>query len=74
MSRVMRFVDTNIFLRFMLNDIPEQANACESLFRKVVAGEETIFTTAMVMAEVVWVLASYYGLSLRQTLRPFEGT
>ena len=58
----MRFVDTNIFLRFLVNDDPVQADACEALFRKAVAGEETLFTSEMVIAEIIWVLESYYNL------------
>ncbi len=59
----MRFVDTNVFLRFLLNDDPEKADACEMLFRRAINGEESLFTTEMVMAELVWVLESYYELS-----------
>jgi len=59
----MRFVDTNVFLRFLLNDDPEKADACEMLFRRAIEGEESLFTTEMVMAEIVWVLESYYELS-----------
>ena len=59
----MRFVDTNIFLRFLVNDIPQQADACEAIFRRAVAGEEALYTTDMVIAEIVWVLESYYDLS-----------
>jgi len=58
----MRFVDTNIFLRFLVNDIPQQADACETIFKKAVAGEEAVYTTDMVIAEIVWVLESYYKL------------
>jgi len=59
----MRFVDTNIFLRFLVNDIPEQADGCEAIFRKAIVGEEALYTTDMVIAEIVWVLESYYELS-----------
>lgn len=58
----MRFVDTNIFLRFLVNDDPVQADACEALFRKAIEGEESLFTSEMVIAEIVWVLESYYNL------------
>ncbi len=58
----MRFVDTNVFLRFLVNDIPQQADACEAIFRRAVAGGEILYTTDMVMAEIVWVLESYYEL------------
>lgn len=58
----MRFVDTNIFLRFLINDDPRQADACEALFRRVIEGRERLYTTDMVIAEIVWVLESYYAL------------
>ena len=62
----MRFVDTNVFLRFLVNDDPEKAAACETLFKKAVAGEEILFTTDLVIAEIVWVLESYYELPKKE--------
>ena len=32
----MRFVDTNILIRFLTNDIPQKADACEKIFKKAV--------------------------------------
>ena len=58
----MRFVDTNIFLRLLTNDDPAKASACEKLFRRAVERREALFTTEMVIAEIVWVLESYYEL------------
>lgn len=58
----MRFVDTNIFLRFLVNDDPEKADACEALFKKAIAGEQDLVTSEMVIAEIIWVLESYYEL------------
>lgn len=58
----MRFVDTNIFLRFLVNDDPEKADACEALFQRAIAGKESLITSEMVIAEIVWVLESYYQL------------
>ncbi|MDL1962661.1 MAG: PIN domain-containing protein [Deltaproteobacteria bacterium] len=58
----MRFIDTNIFIRFLTNDIPEKADACEKIFKKAVAKKETLFTTDLVIAEIVWVLESIYEL------------
>jgi predicted nucleic acid-binding protein len=57
------FVDTNVFLRFLTNDVPEQAAAVEALFRRAAAGEVRLVTNTMVIAEIVWVLESYYHLS-----------
>ncbi len=57
------FVDTNVFLRFLTNDVPEQAAAAEALFRRAAAGEARLTTNSLVLAELVWVLESYYRLS-----------
>jgi predicted nucleic-acid-binding protein len=59
----MRFLDTNVFIRYLTNDDSEKADACEKLFKKAVDREETFFTTDMVIAEIVWVLDSFYNLS-----------
>jgi predicted nucleic-acid-binding protein len=56
------FVDTNLFLRYLTNDIPEQANAIEALLRRAAAGEVLLVTNSLVMAELVWTLESYYRL------------
>lgn len=57
------FVDTNVFLRFFTNDLPDQAAAAETLFRKAGAGEIELVTNVMVLAELVWVFESYYHLA-----------
>ncbi len=57
------FADTNLFLRFMTNDIPEQADAVENLLRRAANGELTLVTNSMVLAEIVWTLDSFYQLS-----------
>ncbi len=58
----MRFVDTNIFIRFLTDDVPEKADACEEIFKKAVEKQEALFTTELVIAEIVWVLESFYEL------------
>ena len=57
------FVDTNVFLRFFTNDVPEQAAAAEALFRRAATGSVRLVTNPMVLAEIVWVLESYYHLA-----------
>ena len=59
----MRFVDTNIFIRFLTDDVPEKVDACEEIFKKAVENQETLFTTDLVIAEIVWALESFYELS-----------
>jgi predicted nucleic-acid-binding protein len=57
------FADTNLFLRYLTNDVPAQAEAFEGILRQAAKGEFTFVTTNLVMAEIVWTLESYYGLS-----------
>lgn len=56
----MKFVDTNIFIRYLTNDFPRKADACEKLFRNAIIRKEALFTTELVIAEIIWVLESYY--------------
>lgn len=60
------FVDANVFLRYLTNDDPEKANRVDSLLDRAAAGEVRLLTTEMVMAEVVWVLESSFGLKNHQ--------
>jgi predicted nucleic-acid-binding protein len=55
------FVDTNIFLRFLTDDVPEQAQAVERALRQAEAGKIALYTSVLTMAEIVWTLESYYG-------------
>ncbi len=57
------FVDTNVFLRFLTNDDPAKARRAEALFKKAVAGEVTLETSLLVVAEIVWTLESFYRLA-----------
>jgi len=54
------FVDTNIFLRYLTKDDPEKYERCREKFKRVVKGEITLSTSAMVIAELIWTLQSYY--------------
>ena len=54
------FVDANIFLRFLLADHPKQSPQAKQLFEKASIGEVNLITLPIVIAEIVWVLSSYY--------------
>jgi len=60
------FVDANVFLRYLTNDDPGKANRVETLLDRAAAGEVRLLTTEMVLAEVVWVLESGFGLKNHQ--------
>lgn len=57
------FVDTNLFLRYLTNDVPEQADAVESLLIRAETGEIWLITSKLVIAEIVWTLESFYKKS-----------
>ena len=68
------FVDTNVILRFLVGDPPEMAEASTRLFEAVAEGSVDLVVDAVVIAEAVWVLGSFYGhdaASIAETLRAF---
>ncbi|MFN3490650.1 MAG: PIN domain-containing protein [Anaerolineales bacterium] len=60
------FADTNLFLRYLTNDVPTQADAVESLLQQASKGKVNLVTTSMVIAEIVWTLESYYELEKKE--------
>ena len=55
-----KFVDTNIFLRYLTGDDPPKYERCRGLFKRAVEGELGLSTSVMVIAELIWTLLSYY--------------
>ena len=60
------FADTNLFLRYLTNDVPAQADLVESLLHRAAKGKINLVTTSMVIAEIVWTLESYYELNKKE--------
>lgn len=57
------FVDANVILRYVTNDVPEQADRVEVLLDRAASGEVRLVTSVLVVAEVVWTLGSFYKRS-----------
>jgi len=55
-------IDANILLRFLTNDLPEQAERCEKLLDEVQDGKVLVFLPDITLADVVWTLEKYYKL------------
>ena len=55
----MRFLDTNVILRYLTKDDESKAEACYRLFQRAGRGEEEIFTCEAIITEVVYVLSSH---------------
>ncbi len=62
------FIDTNIFLRYLTKDDPVQFPRCRNLFKKAQDGEVLLVTSTLVIAEMIWTLASYYRVSKEQII------
>ncbi len=54
----MRFLDTNVILRYLTRDDELKADACYRLFQRVKQGQEELFTCETIIAEVAYVLSS----------------
>ena len=50
------FLDTNVLLRFFLDDIPHQSAAAARLMGRVVTGDVVVVISSTVLLEVVYVL------------------
>lgn len=81
----MKAVDTNILVRFLVNDDVHQAKKVYTLFLKAEKTKESFFVSDLVLCELIWVLESVYRIkrnallsSIKQlTLMPlfhFENT
>jgi len=60
-------LDTNVLLRFLLDDHAELSQAAAGLFQQAADGKCILILTDLGVAEAVWVLTSYYKLE-RQTV------
>ena len=56
-------VDTNVILRFLTREPPDMAQQALTLFTAVQNGEISLILEEIVLAEVVWVLRSFYQYS-----------
>ena len=61
-SKEIKGLDANILLRFLTNDIPDQALRCEKLLDEIQEGNALVFLADITLADVVWTLEKYYQL------------
>ena len=55
-----QWVDANVIVRFLTKDSPDLSPRSLQLFRRAADGELVLRVTPLVVAEVVWVLGSFY--------------
>lgn len=54
----LRFIDTNIFIRFITKDDPRKAEKCFTFFKRVSDKKIFLTTTESVLSEVIFILSS----------------
>lgn len=59
--------DTNVFLRFILDDIPSQVKKAEEFFQRAKNGKIEIVVPQIVIFEIHFVLEKYYKLTKAET-------
>ena len=55
-------IDTNLLVRYLTEDDPSKANDVKRLLLKAAQGEVRLLIPSVVIAELVWVLQSFYKL------------
>ncbi|OIN97421.1 pilus assembly protein [Candidatus Desantisbacteria bacterium CG1_02_38_46] len=58
----MRFIDTNLLIRFFTKDDKEKANKVLALFKRVEKNEEIITMSPLVIFETIFTLEKSYGI------------
>lgn len=56
-------LDTNVLVRFLVEDDEVQAAKATSLIEQAIADDAALFISDVVLCETVWVLMSRYGFS-----------
>lgn len=59
----MKGLDTNVLIRYIVQDDPAQSAQATKLIEQDDDSEESIYINGIVLCEVVWVLESAYGYS-----------
>lgn len=65
-------LDTNIVVRYLVQDDPKQAALATRLFEKELSQTNPGFLSHIVMCELVWVLEDCYGLTRPQIVKILE--
>ena len=58
------WIDANVILRFLTKDPPEMPERSARLNAKAERGEVSLYISPLVLAEVIWVLKSFYRYSM----------
>jgi len=62
-------LDTNVLIRYLVDDDPKQARAATSLVERALQRGESIFISQIVLCELVWVLSYAYDFHRKEIAR-----
>ena len=71
-SRITAVVDTNLLVRYLTEDDAVKAKAVDDLLARAEQGRERLLVPSVVVAELVWVLESYYKMDTGQVAELVE--
>jgi len=66
-------LDTNVLIRFLVEDDEKQTRVAKRLIRNAIEREEQLFIGDIVMCETVWVLSSAYRFSRAEIVEALAG-
>src|ERR1039458_7197701 len=65
--------DTNVVLRYLLRDIPEQFSQAADFFEQVRSGGEKMVILESVLVECVYILTRYYNVPRKEAAQALAG-
>lgn len=65
-------VDTNVWIRFLVEDDPEQCRRATELIEGALARGEDLFLSHLALAEIVWVLTSRYRFARNEVVAALD--
>jgi predicted nucleic-acid-binding protein len=66
-------LDTNVLLRFLVEDDADQHARAAALVRRALRSGEDLFVAKIVLCEVIWVLQRSYGVDRQGLVEVVEG-
>ena len=66
------FVDTNVWLRFLVADDEKSFLLCQQFFKKVEEGKFRIYTSTIVLLEIIYTLTSFYKIDKKQVVEDIK--
>lgn len=65
----MKGLDTNVLVRYLVQDDPEQASIAVQVIEAVAARNERFLIQPVVLCEMIWVLDSVYGYAREEIVQ-----